>query len=144
MQPILIVVIVGIIGGILVTVQASLAGMISDRLGLIENAFVVFGGGFVFALILLIIYGGGNIKDWRSLPRYVFLAGPMGVGIISTIGFAIPRIGVASTLTLIIAAQLIIGVILDHFGWLTVPRPMDISRIVGMVILLIGAWIILR
>lgn len=48
MQPIILAVLVGMVGGILVAVQASLAGIISDRLGLIENAFIVFGIGFFF------------------------------------------------------------------------------------------------
>lgn len=100
----MLVVLVGMVGGILVAVQASLAGILSDRLGLIENAFIVFGVGFLFSLVLLILFGGGSIKNWRSIPWYVYLAGPLGVGIITVIGFSIPRIGVATTLTLIIAA----------------------------------------
>ena len=88
--------------------------------------------------------GGGSMKNWRSIPWYVYLAGTMGVGIITAIGFSIPRIGVAPTLTLIITVQLIVGVLMDHFGWLTTTRPMDLTRLLGIVILFIGTWIILR
>ena len=56
------VVVVGLIGGVAVAVQASLAGIISEQLGVIENAFIVFGGGFLTALILLLINQGGRIK----------------------------------------------------------------------------------
>ena len=99
------IVVVGLIGGIAVAVQASLAGIITEKLGVIENAFIVFGGGALVAMLLMILNQGGKIKAWGTLPWYVFLAGPLGIVIITSIGYAIPRIGLASTLTLIIFSQ---------------------------------------
>ena len=138
------VVVIGLVGGVAVAVQASLAGIISEQLGVLENAFIVFGGGFLTALILLLINQGGKIKEWASLPWYVYLAGPLGIVIISSIGYAIPRIGLASTLTLIVVSQLIIGIIFDHFGWLAALRPIDLPRLVGIAFLFLGTWIVLR
>jgi transporter family-2 protein len=136
--------IIGLIGGIAVAVQASLAGIITEQLGVIENAFVVFGGGFLTALILLLINQGGKIRSVGTLPWYVFLAGPLGIVIITSIGFAIPRIGLAGTLTLIVVSQLLIGVIFDHFGWLASVRPVDTARLIGVGLLFLGTWIVLR
>ncbi len=144
MQSLFFVVLIGLLGGIAVAVQASLAGIFTEKVGLIANGLFVFGGGFLFALVILLFVGGGQIKAWRSVPWYVFLAGPLGIAIISSIGYAIPRIGLASTLTLIVVTQLIVGVILDHFGWLTMPRPVDIQRLIGIAILFLGTWIVLR
>ncbi len=138
------VVLVGLVGGVAVAVQASLAGMITEQLGVLENALIVFGGGFLVALTLILINQGGKIRGWNSLPWYVFLAGPLGIVIITSIGFAIPRIGLASTLTLFVVSQLIIGVVFDHFGWLAAMRPMDLNRIVGILLLFIGTWVVLR
>lgn len=144
MQSIFIVVLVGLMGGIAVAVQASLAGIFTERLGLIANGLIVFGGGFLFVLIVFLFVGGGQIREWRAVPWYAYLAGPLGIVIISCIGFAIPRIGVGSTLTLIVVSQLIVGVVLDHFGWLTVPRPVDLQRLIGIAILFLGTWVVLR
>lgn len=138
------VVLVGLVGGVAVAVQASLAGMITEQLGVLENALIVFGGGFLVALTLVLINQGGKIRGWNSLPWYVFLAGPLGIVIITSIGFAIPRIGLASTLTLIVVSQLIIGVVFDHFGWLAAIRPLDVNRVVGILLLFIGTWVVLR
>jgi transporter family-2 protein len=138
------VVVIGLIGGVAVAVQAAMAGIITEYLGVIENAFIVFGGGFLTALILILINQGGKIRGWNSLPWYVLLAGPLGIVIISSIGFAIPRIGLASTLTLIVVSQLVIGVVFDHFGWLAAVRPMDLNRIFGILLLFAGTWIVLR
>jgi transporter family-2 protein len=138
------VVLVGLVGGIAVAVQASLAGVITHYLGAAENALIVFGGGFLAALALILIRGGGKIASWQSLPWYAFLAGPLGVVIITSIGYATPRIGLASTLTLIVVSQLIIGVVFDHFGLLTPLRQLDLVRIVGILFLFLGTWIVLK
>ena len=138
------VILVGFVGGIAVAVQAALAGIITDKLGVIENAFIVFGGGFLTALILLLVNQGGRIREWSSLPWYVYLAGPLGIVIITSIGYAIPRIGLASTLTLIVVSQLIIGVLFDHYGWLAAVRPIDFPRLIGIGLLFLGTWIVLR
>jgi transporter family-2 protein len=138
------VVLVGFIGGIAVAVQASLAGVITEKLGVIENAFVVFGGGFIVSLVVVLLNQGGKLKAWQSLPWYAFLAGPLGIVIITSIGYATPRIGLAGTLTLIVVSQLVIGVIFDHFGWLGQVRPMDLTRLIGILFLFFGTWIVLR
>lgn len=144
MQSVVLVVVIGLLGGIAVAVQASLAGIFSERIGLVGNGLFVFGGGFLFALVIMLFVGADQMKAWRAVPWYVYLAGPLGIVIISSIGYAIPRIGVASTLTLIVVTQLIVGVILDHFGWLTMPRPVELQRLIGIAILFFGTWVVLR
>lgn len=144
MQSFFLVVLIGLLGGVAVALQASLAGIFSERIGLIGNGLFVFGGGFLFALIVLAFVGVDHLKSWKTVPWYAWLAGPLGIIIISSIGFAIPRIGVASTLTLIVVSQLILGVVMDHFGWLTIPRPFDLQRLIGIAILFVGTWIVLR
>jgi uncharacterized membrane protein YdcZ (DUF606 family) len=56
MQPPGLVVLVCLISGIAVAVQASFAGLLSERIGLIGNGPIVFGGGFLFALILFLVF----------------------------------------------------------------------------------------
>jgi transporter family-2 protein len=144
MESILFILFVGLIGGIAVVIQASFAGIISNRIGLIENAFFVFGGGLITSLLLILVVDGGKIKDWRTVPWYVYLAGPLGIVIVTSIGYSIPRIGIVATLTLIVATQLIFGAIMDHFGLLTIARPLDLPRLIGIAILLVSTWIVLR
>lgn len=144
MQSSFLVVLVGLLGGIAVAVQAAFAGIFSERIGLLGNGLFVFGGGFLFALMIMAFVDVDQFKAWRMVPWYAYLAGPLGILIISSIGFVIPRIGVASTLTLIVVSQLIVGVVMDHFGWLAMPRPVDLQRLIGIAILFVGTWIVLR
>ena len=62
MQSIFLVILIGLLGGIAVAEQASLAGIFSERVGLIANGLFVYRGGFLFAFIFLLFVGGGQTK----------------------------------------------------------------------------------
>jgi len=48
-------------------------------------------------------------------------------------------------LTLIIIGQLLTGIVLDTFGWLGVAaRPMEATRLVGIIVLLIGGYLVVK
>jgi bacterial/archaeal transporter family-2 protein len=145
MQPILLIILIGLAGGVAVGLQSPLASMMSQRLGTWESIFIVHAGGALLALIPLLYFGGGRLKEWRTVPWYALLAGAFGLVVIAAISYMIPRIGVAGSIITVVAGQLIIGTILDHFGWLgAIERPLDPSRLLGMGILMLGVWLTVR
>ena len=141
----IIQVLVAIIGGIASGIQAPLAGVMGQRVGDMTSVFFTYvGGGIVIALITL-LSGGGQISAWRSLPWYVFLAGPLGLMVIGSFSYTVPRLGAASATTIFILASLACSAIIDHFGWFDVPiRTMDLPRLGGMLALIIGTWLVIR
>ena len=142
MQSIIIIILIGLMGGIAVGIQAPLSSMISQRLGVLESIFIIHLGGALAALIPLALYGGGRLGSWRSVPWYALCAGAFGLAVIFSMSYMIPRIGVATALIILLAGQLFIGTILDHFGWLgAAQRPLDIPRVVGLAIVLAGVWL---
>jgi transporter family-2 protein len=145
MESILLIILIGLAGGVAVGIQSPLASMISQRLGLFESVFIVHLGGAVVALIPLLIYGGGKLGQWRSLPWYTLGAGIFGLIVIAAISYMIPRIGVAASITTIVAGQLLVGTILDHFGLLgAVEKSLDPARVIGFVVVLVGVWLTVK
>ncbi len=142
MESIIFIIIIGLIGGFAVGVQSPLASMISQRIGVFESVFIVHLGGGLVALVPLLYYGGGKLAQWRSLPWYTLVAGGFGVIVIAAISYIIPRAGVAVSVTTIVAGQLLVGTILDHFGALgAMEKPLDATRIFGLVVVLVGVWL---
>lgn len=145
MQALIPIILIGLVSGIAVGLQSPLASMITQRLGMLESIFIIHIGGALLIAVPLIFLGGGNLGSWRSLPWYALLAGSMGLIVVAGVSFLIPRVGVASAIILIIAGQLLISSILDHYGLLGVQvRQMDAARILGLVIVFIGAWLTVR
>jgi transporter family-2 protein len=145
MQTLIPVLIVGLLSGVAVGLQSPLASMITQRLGAIESIFIIHLGGTLMISLPLIFIGGGNLGNWRSLPWYALGAGAMGLIVVGGVSFMIPRIGVAASITMIIAGQLLISAVLDHYGLLGVHiRHMDLQRALGLLIVFIGALLTVR
>ncbi|HQX01336.1 MAG TPA: DMT family transporter, partial [Anaerolineales bacterium] len=106
--------------------------------------FIIHIGGALAALIPLIIFGS-RLREWRSVPLYTLGAGAFGLIVISSMGYMIPRIGVAGALITLLAGQLLVGSILDHFGWLgAAQRLMDLPRIIGLAVVMLGVWLTVK
>jgi len=110
-----------------------------------ESVFIVHLGGLFLASVILLFMRGGKIGAWQSIPWYALCAGFIGVVIVGAISYAVPRLGLATALTLSVIAQLVLGALLAHFGLFgVIQRPLDLSRVAGILILFIGTWLIIR
>jgi len=142
MQTLLLIILIGLMGGVAVGVQAPLSSIISQRLGIFESVFIIHVGGALVALIPILYYGGGKLNQWRIVPWYALCAGIFGLVVIFSMSYMIPRIGVATALIILLAGQLLVGTLLDHFGLLgTAVRPLNLTRVFGLAIVFAGAWL---
>lgn len=132
-------------GGIAVGLQAPLVSLMTERLGLVESMFIVHLGGLAVIVTLLVARRGGGLGQWRSVPWYALISGVLGLVILTAISHAIPRVGVAATLTVVVASQVCLAVLLDHFGWMGAEvRRVDLPRLVGMGLMFLGVWLVMR
>src|SRR5437016_3121746 len=138
MDALLLIILIGLAGGIAVGLQSPMASMITQRLGIFESVFIVHIGGALIALIPLLIYGS-KFAQWRSVPWYALGAGIFGLIVIASISYMIPRVGVAASITTVVAGQLLVGTILDQYGWLgAAVKPLDATRILGLGVVMVG------
>ena len=114
-------------------------------MGLLESVFIVHIGGAIAAIIPLLMLRGGQLGQWQSLPWYALAAGAFGLVTIGSISYTIPRLGVATAMTLIIAGQLVVSLLADHFGLLGADiRPVTLVRLFGLGVLCVGVWLMVR
>jgi bacterial/archaeal transporter family-2 protein len=141
----LLLLLVAVIGGVAVTMQAQFMGLMDRHLGTVESVFITYGSGALVVGVVMLLLRGGNLRAWSTLPWYAFLAGVVGLLIVGAIGYSVPRLGLVPALTLIVAAQFIAAAVLDHYGWLgAAVRPLDAARALGILVLLLGVWLIIR
>ncbi len=131
--------------GFAVVLQAQFMGRIDRGAGTLEAILVTYGGGGLLIVLIMLARRGGNVAALAGLPWYVFAAGVFGLIIVGGISFSTGRIGLVATFTTIVAAQFITSAVVDHFGLFgATVRTMNVSRIVGIGVLLTGVWLIVR
>ena len=134
--------------GLAIGVQSSFIGSAGKNTGAVLTGLLVnFFGGAASGLLLAIIYArqGNTIFSGMqaSTVGMIAIAGVLGVGIIAGIAYALPRIGVAAGLSMIVTGQMTVAVLVDTLG-LTGGQPISLSwsRIGGLVLLVLGTWAI--
>jgi len=144
-MDILFLIILAILGGIAVTLQGQFMGAMDTSIGTRESVFITYAGGGLAITLLMIFLSGGNLRAAASVPWYALTAGLLGLVIVGTIGFTVPRLGLTTALTLVLAGQFLASVLIERFGWFGAPvRPFEWTRLLGILILLLGVWLTTR
>lgn len=135
----------GILTGALIAVQSVLNSSLGARIGILGSALMLTL--ISMALILIFIMLFPHTANLRTLPSfsewYLYFGGILGVVIIVSPIFLVPKLGAAITLTAIVVGQLTVGVVIDHFGLLSAPKiEAGLLRVVGVVLVTLGALFI--
>jgi len=136
---------------------AILAGMAMPTQGVVNSklaesvsspvlaAFISFAVGTV-ALFVYILLTGVPLNDLISAKNaapVVWIGGFLGAFFVSVMATVVPRRGVALAFSLAIGGQMLVTILIDHFGWLGVPeKPVNLWRVLGAALITIGVILI--
>ncbi len=106
---------------------------------------VIFAQGLILSLILALIIRSPapKLATFPSVPWWAWSAAALAILYqVGTI-IAAPRLGAGTLVGLIIAGQLILALLIDHFGWLNFAQnSLNWQRILGALLLLAGVYLI--
>lgn len=85
-----------------------------------------------------------SMEAARAVPGYAWAGGGLlGAFIVFTVLFLAPRLGMAVVFSAIIAGQLVMALLLDHFGLLgTIVREVTLGRVAGVLVMFAGVLMI--
>ncbi len=135
-----------LVAGLMLPVQAGLNSEMGRVLKSPVYARIV---SFVVGLIALIVYAFitrmpfGNLREGLTLPWYYWMGGILGAVYVYGLIVLTPRLGVALTFGLTVAAQMTFSLVMDHYGWLDVPvSPISWYRVLGVLMIITGVVLI--
>jgi transporter family-2 protein len=135
------------VGGLL-PVQGSLNAHLGKSLNHpLQATFISFFGAILVLFLLLLALSPPlpSVSQLKSTPAVYYTGGIYGVVFVTTILMLAPRIGIANTLVATIVGQLIVSVIMDHFGVFGLVRhPINGYRLMGCMGLMISLYLIQR
>lgn len=139
-------ILLGVVAGAMMPTQAGLNNKLSEALGSpILAALVSFFVGTAGLLIYAVVSGEsvGNITSIKNAPPVAWFGGLLGAFFVTTAVVLVPRLGVAMSFSLIVAGQMLVTLVIDHFGLLGVPvKEISAVRVAGIVMITAGVILI--
>lgn len=120
---------------------------LGERIGVLEALGFSAALTAVLALVVLLLFRRSLAGFERAIhaPWWMLLGGVMGLLIVFTVTYSGPRIGVAATVGILIAGQLVAGAAIDRWGLLGSDRiPLHWPRLLGIALLAGGAALSLK
>ncbi|HEY9761944.1 MAG TPA: DMT family transporter [Trichocoleus sp.] len=137
--------IVAILGGVAIVLQSQFIGLMDKQLGTLESVFITYGSGGLLVTFLMLLAKGGNLRAWQNVPWYAYTAGILGLVIVGVISYIVPRLGLATAFTVMVATQFVLGAVVDQYGLLGAEvHALNLSKLVGLGLLFAGIVLIIR
>lgn len=136
-----------LLAGAMMPIQAA----VNNRMvAYVESPIIAAFMSFLIGTVALMVYGivsgvpVSGIAGARNAPLIAWTGGLLGAFFVTSTVVLLPRLGVAMTFSLVIAGQMIVTLIVDHFGLLGVDvRPIGWQRVAG-ILLITGGVILIR
>ena len=134
-----------VVAGTLLTVQAAVNGSLGRKAGTETSTLVSFFMGTV-ALGIVVLFGGdGSFGKLFQVPHWQWLTLIWGVMFVFLVVLVVPKIGVVVTTVLVIVGQLVVSMVVDHFGLFgNAIIPFGGKRLAGLLLMLAALYFIFR
>ena len=129
---------IGVISAIYLPMNSSVSRYLGSPLTANITFYFV---ALVTSILIFLMFGRfETIYNIKSVPPYLFLTGFISAFIVLGITFLIPVIGARKLVILSIGGQILMAMIVSHFGVLESPEdPINVKKIIGAVLLILGA-----
>lgn len=132
-------------GGLAIAMQPSINAKLAQKVGSYESSLISFAVGTLAMLIMVMVAGRGNLRSVPAVSWWELTGGLLGAYFVTMTIIAVPRLGTAAVMSIIIAGQLITGALLDQFGVFGMRQiPLTSVRAVGILLLCLGATLVVR
>ncbi len=142
----ILLLLVALVAGAMMPTQAATNNKMAVVTGSpILAAFLSFLVGTVALLVCVVLSGTPmtSVSSIKDAPPIAWAGGFFGAFFVTAAVMLVPRLGVAMTFSALIAGQMIVTLIIDHYGLLGVPvKEISIPRVIGIVLIAAGVILI--
>jgi transporter family-2 protein len=143
-----VLIIFAVLAGAVLPLQAGLNVQLGKSVQQpIFAAFASFliGSVGLFIYLLILKFDFGTMSQVKTVSPWVWIAGILGAFYVAAVIILAPKLGTALTFSLVVAGQMIVSIVFDHFGLFGLPvKTINFQRILGVLLLIAGVILIRR
>jgi bacterial/archaeal transporter family-2 protein len=110
--------ILALLAGTALSFEGAIYGELGKSIGQLETSFYNFFMGSIIMGLLWLFFGKGKLSYVVEAPKWSLLGGILGVVYLTAIVISVPFVGVGITMVAVIIGQLVMSMVIEHYGWL--------------------------
>ncbi|MGR6981614.1 DMT family transporter [Testudinibacter sp. P27/CKL/0425] len=114
----ILMILLAIIGGAMLSIQAATNGRLGSQLGVYHAAFLTFFLGMLITGLLIFFIEPSRAVGLLDVPKWQLMGALLGVPYIVIMTFALQKLSAATATVAVIFGQLAMSMLIDNFGWL--------------------------
>lgn len=132
--------------GCVMAVQPIVNARLAEKCGHpLQASIISFATGLLALLVVGLIMQVGlpNVGQLKSLPVWAWTGGVLGTYMVTVSLLVAPKLGATRWIALVLAGQIVLSLVLDHFGAGYSQHPLTALRMLGVACLAIGVWLVM-
>ncbi|SEI52476.1 transporter family-2 protein [Dyadobacter sp. SG02] len=128
---------IGVVLSLHLSMNAQVGAIIKNPK--VANAVFWVIGALTAVCVGLVSFEPEALSRTREVPWWLLTAGAIGALLVFGIAWTMPQIGAGAAFVLMIAGQVITGMLMSHYGLLGSPvQPVTLTKLAGVALLLAG------
>ena len=133
--------------GVVLAVHLAMNGKVGSVLqnARVGNALFWCIGALGALAIGLSGWRSGALEPLKQVHPVLLTAGVLGACLVFAIAWLIPKVGAGNIMIVLLAGQVIGGLVMSHYGWLGSPvQPITLAKVAGVVVMIGGVLLATR
>ena len=133
--------------GVVLAVHLAMNGKVGSVLqnARVGNALFWCIGALGAVAIGLSGWQSGALEPLKQVHPVLLTAGVLGACLVFAIAWLIPKVGAGNIMIVLLAGQVIGGLVMSHYGWLGSPvQPITLAKVAGVVVMIGGVLLATR
>jgi transporter family-2 protein len=133
--------------GVILAVHLAMNGKVGSVLqnARVGNALFWCIGALGAMAIGLTGWQSGALAPLKNVQPILLTAGVLGACLVFAIAWLIPKVGAGNVMIVLLAGQVIGGLVMSHYGFLGSPvQPITVAKVVGVLVMVGGVFLATR
>jgi transporter family-2 protein len=133
--------------GVVLAVHLAMNGKVGSVLqnARVGNALFWCIGALGALAIGLSGWQSGALEPLKQVHPVLLTAGVLGACLVFAIAWLIPKVGAGNIMIVLLAGQVIGGLVMSHYGWLGSPvQPITLAKVAGVLVMIGGVLLATR
>ena len=133
--------------GVVLAVHLAMNGKVGSVLqnARVGNALFWCIGALGALAIGLSGWRSGALEPLKQVHPVLLTAGVLGACLVFAIAWLIPKVGAGNIMIVLLAGQVIGGLVMSHYGWLGSPvQPITLAKVAGVLVMVGGVLLATR